>query len=106
MRLESISVVLLFALCFFYVVDWLQTIDIARHPDKWRERNPFLAELIKRGGSKGVDAWFTFWAFLGLALFATLASADQFGWLIGIECLAIVCEGYCVLNNYRLGIRS
>ena len=39
----------------FHIVDWGQTLDIADHPDRWHENNPFLGSHPSRGE---VNRWF------------------------------------------------
>ena len=89
---------ILAALALLLVIDWRQTLTIARNPQRWYERNPILGEHPSAGR---VHAWFA------LVSIATALAAYLLPDLIvlALSLLGIVIEGLCVANNWRLGIR-
>ena len=81
-----------------HFIDWWQTLDIARNPDKWSETNPILGDHPSVGR---VNAYFTL-TLIGHTAISYILPKDyrriwQVVW-IGIE------AGY-VVHNYRAGIR-
>ena len=79
-------------------VDWLQTIQIAKHPERWFERNPILGTHPSVGR---VCAWFALCAG-GIAALEFYVPKPSLPWLMG---LMAAMEWYWVINNWRLGIR-
>lgn len=93
-----ITAVLALALFVLLALDWLQTLTIATHPRRWRERNPMLGE---HPAPWGVHLWFSAcaWALvIGLLVLpASVLKPALMIWVVG--------ELWCVWNNHRLGIR-
>lgn len=81
-------------------IDWRQTITIARNPDRWQEKNPFIRWLMEKlGREAGVNLHF--------AVSAALIAGVYF-WIaypLAWAALWIVLEGWVCWHNHRLGIR-
>jgi hypothetical protein len=89
---------LVVALAVLLVIDWRQTLVIARNPLLWYERNPLLG---KHPSPTKVHAYFAAsCAFLAGAVY--LLPQDC---ALVIVAVAAVCEVVCVANNYRHGIK-
>jgi hypothetical protein len=106
---------LLILLLVLLVVDWRQTLVIAR-PGGWVEGwNPILRRLIDRYRYAGVHGWFAFVIVvcaLGAWLLSTLSVllAWAFGgspeaWETVPIALACIAQAAPVINNFRLGIK-
>ena len=89
---------ILAALALLLVIDWRQTLTIARNPWRWYERNPILGKHPSTGR---VHVWF---ALVSIAI-AVAAHLLPDLIVLALALLGIVIEGLCVANNWRLGIR-
>lgn len=97
----SLGVLMLAVLVLLLVIDWRQTLIIAR-PGGWHERNPVLAWLIDRS-PKLVHGYFALC--IAAVLLAAWLLRDEpvaLAWLSGI---AALLQAVPVLNNHRIGIR-
>jgi hypothetical protein len=96
------TLALLVLLLALLVIDWRQTLVIAR-PGGWVEGwNPVLKRLIDRYSYAGVHGWFAFVLAL-CAVGAWLLWADPaLPWLAGVCC---ALQAAPVIHNWRLGIR-
>lgn len=81
------------ALVLLLLVDWAQTVQIAKHPERWYERNPLLG---KHPSVRRVHLWFAACVAAAVAV-AVVAPA--------VAALFVLVEVLCVVNNYLLGIR-
>lgn len=92
--------ILLVAMLVLLVIDWRQTLVIARNPQRWYERNPALGE---HPSVARVNAWFALMAagVLGIAWLCR-GLPDVF---VVFASTVVVAEVICVVNNWRLGIR-
>lgn len=90
---------LLVTLLVLLVIDWRQTLSIARNPERWYERNPALGE---HPSVARVHVWFALIALsvLGIAWLCR----DMPDFFAAIAFTAIVAELICVVNNLRLRI--
>lgn len=80
------------------VADWMQTRQIAAHPERWTETNPILGEHPSRGE---VDAYFAA-CLIGNAAVAYMLPSPYRRWWQGAT---IAVQGYFVARNHSLGIR-
>lgn len=79
------------------VIDWRQTLTIARNPERWYETNPILG---RHPSVLRVNVWFAIVLTAGLCAMALLPT-----FCLLIVAVGAVVEGYFVFNNFRLGIR-
>lgn len=80
------------------VLDWKQTLVIARNPDKWREINPILGD---HPSPLRVHVWFSFCA--GCIVLFGVSSPY---WIATLGMLVVAaCELGFVLHNYKMGLR-
>lgn len=79
-------------------LDWLQTREVIKHPDRYSERNIFLG---KHPSNADVNVWFAF----GLAAHVGIAAALPPAWRAPFQYVTIGLEGGLVLRNYRIGVR-
>lgn len=89
---------LIVILALLMVLDWLQTLTIARNPHLWWERNPFL------GRHPSVHRVHTHFALTGAGL-ALLVWLLPEPFAVPLLACMLVAEAICVINNHRLGIR-
>jgi hypothetical protein len=105
---------LLILLLVLLVIDWRQTLVIAR-PGGWVEGwNPILRRLIDRYRYAGVHGWFAAvtlaalafaWLLWQLAPLLTYFGGSVLGWeCIPIAALAVL-QALPVAHNYSLGIK-
>jgi hypothetical protein len=108
------SAAILILLAALLVIDWRQTLVIAR-PGGWVEGwNPVLKRLIDRYRYAGVHAWFGLvtlaalaftWLLWELAPVLTYFGGSALAW----ECLPLAAlaaiQALPVIHNWRLGIR-
>ena len=80
----------------FLALDYLQTLTIARNPDKWHETNPILGP---HPPEEGVNLWF-----LIVAVVSCIAYWYFADWRM-LSIAGVAVEGYYVVRNHRLGIR-
>jgi hypothetical protein len=106
---------LLILLLVLLVLDWRQTLVIAR-PGGWVEGwNPILRRLIDRYRYAGVHGWFAFViAVCALGAWLLWQLAPLLGWAFGGSVLAWECipiaalaalQALPVAHNYSLGIK-
>lgn len=79
-------------------VDWRQTREIADHPDRYHENNPWLDEHPSR---REVDRHFIATTILHLGAVHILPSR----WRAPFQWVAIAYEADKVYSNYQLGVR-
>lgn len=92
----------LYAILVLVLIDWRQTLTIARSPDRWRERNPVLAWLVKRAAPQvGLELTLETY-FLGAAAVLVFAALFVWAW---VPALCLPLQAWCVWNNHRIGIR-
>lgn len=100
MNADAVLPYILVALLALLVLDWRQTLAIARNPAKWYERNPGLGKHPSVGRT---NTWF-----LGAVLFA-LGAAWALQGYPAIFCVgagtACVAELVCLVDNWSIGIR-
>lgn len=79
------------------VVDYSQTMEISREPDKYRERNPFLGE---HPSEAAVTGWFigTYAANTAIAMALPPRYRKWF------QYVSIGVEVGCVANNFSIGL--
>lgn len=82
-----------------HILDWTQTLNIARNPDKWHEKNPILGRHPSVGK---VNAYFATTAAIHVGL-AYLLPAE---WRKTFQYLSIAVEGGVVAHNYSIGIKT
>lgn len=94
-----VDVLVLIVLAILLALDWLQTRQIAKHPDRWYESWNLV--LPAHPSLRQVDGYF---ALVGAAtvLLAYLLPADARLVLAGAFA---VLEATCVVHNYRNDIR-
>lgn len=80
------------------VVDWLQTREIVKHPDKWKETNPMLGEHPSMGA---VNTYFAGHLAINWFVARWLDPPARTFWQVGI----IFNEVDAVTNNISNGIR-
>lgn len=80
------------------VIDWGQTRHIARNPDRFFEKNPFLG---LHPSINMVNAYFAFWVIFNAALVLILE-----GWLLLAYQIGLIAVQLMVtINNRRIGIK-
>jgi hypothetical protein len=77
--------------------DWMQTLDIAEHPDRFHEYNPILGEHPSRGR---VNMYFAA-AVVGVGVIAWVLPPKWRRWF---QWGVIAVETACVVNNFGHGI--
>ena len=82
----------------FTVVDWGQTLDIAKKPNEYIETNPVLGKHPSEGR---VNTYFAIATLGQIAIAHILPDKWRKRWL-GAN---IMVEGYFVQGNYKLGLR-
>ncbi|MBI9077846.1 MAG: hypothetical protein JEZ02_20780 [Desulfatibacillum sp.] len=80
--------------------DWLQTRDIAEHPDKYRETGCF-GILGQSPDKSNVDIYFASWAAIHLTVSHLLPSDYRELWQIGTTFAVVVATA----DNAAIGIR-
>lgn len=86
----------LLLLAVLLVIDWRQTLVIARNPEKWHEVNPILGE---HPSPARVHCWF--------ALCLLLVASGYFAppvYAVPVAVIWAFAEAACVFNNIELGI--
>ena len=81
-----------------HVVDWGQTLDIAKNPDKWHETNPILGKHPSIGR---VNTYFITTLIGHTFISYILPKNYRRIW----QCVWIGIEGGYVAHNYHMGIR-
>ena len=80
-------------------IDWGQTRDIARHPERFTEGNPFLGSHPSVGR---VDKYFAL-AMAGTAVTAGFLAPTPRKWFLGgVTAVEVVV----IISNHRVGIRA
>jgi hypothetical protein len=80
-------------------VDWAQTRDISRHPERFTEGNPFLGSHPSVGR---VDKYFAL-AMAGTAATAGFLTSTPRKWFLGgVTAVEVVV----IISNHRVGIRA
>ncbi len=88
------------------LMDYRQTMQTARNPDRFRELNPFLGEHPSQGE---VSAWFMGWAFWHPVITDALPREKT---ILGSRIkprdlwqnLSLAVSGACVINNFSVGL--
>ena len=80
-----------------HIVDWGQTLDIAKNPDKFHENNPFIGEHPSVGK---VNLYMGSGIFINPLITHVLPSK----WRPYFQGLSIGVTTGCVVNNYRVGL--
>jgi hypothetical protein len=83
------------------ILDWLQTVSIARDPRHYYELNPILG---RHPSERRINIYFSICCSTFLALVLTLGMYGEFGWTAGISSALLGIELCCVVNNWCLGI--
>lgn len=97
MDTQIVALILTAVLVVLLVIDWQQTLRIARDPARWQEMNPFLGP---HPSVRKVHAWFALCTGVGVTAFWLLPPTPAFvGALIWT-----VAELACVVNNHRVGL--
>ncbi len=81
-----------------HVLDWGQTRDIAKNPDKYYEMNPILG---KHPSTTEVDIYFITTAILHPIVTHLLPNTWRPWW----QGITISVSGVCVVNNFAVGIK-
>ena len=81
-----------------HMVDWGQTRDIAKNPDKYHEKNPILGE---HPSTKEVDRYMAASLAGHILITSLLPSNLRPYWQYG----TIAFSGYLVVNNHSIGLR-
>lgn len=81
-----------------HVMDWGQTLEISRNPDRWEETNPILGEHPSTGS---VNTYFATTLLAHAAISYLLPGEYRRIWQV----LWIGIEGGTVVRNYSIGIR-
>ena len=79
------------------VIDYSQTMNIAREPDKYKERNPFL-------GKHPSEAWVTGWFIGTYAVNTAIAMALPPEYRKWFQYISIGAEAGCVASNISIGL--
>lgn len=93
--LAVLSVILL-------LLDWRQTLYIARHPECYSEINPMLG---KHPSVAAVNVHFLARVALALAAFAVFIYLGWYPTALAMSAVLVAVEGYCVWHNSKLGIK-
>lgn len=80
-----------------HVVDWGQTLEIARHPQNYYEKNPFFGKHPSVGR---VNSYMAAGAVAHAVISYVLPPKYRKWW----QYSTIVLSGGCVINNFSLGI--
>jgi hypothetical protein len=86
------------AMLAMFVIDWQQTLVIARNPGRWSERNLVLGQHPTVGR---VNVYFA----VALVAIAAVAAVVPLPWAIALLAAVAGVEGWCVVHNYRGGVR-
>jgi hypothetical protein len=78
------------------VMDWRQTMDIARHPDR-KEANTILGE---HPTNEKINQYFVVAGILQYSIAAILPPEERAAW----QSMGILLEVICVRNNLKLGL--
>jgi hypothetical protein len=84
-----------------HAVDYLQTIQIANHPEKYRETNLILGP---HPSTQSVAIYSAVTA-IGHAAITGVLEEYQKDWVPYWQGITIVIDGAAVINNYQIGIR-
>jgi hypothetical protein len=82
-----------------HVIDWLQTREIAKNPDKWTEQNPIIGAPYPN--IDRVDGYFALTALAHIGV-AYILPAE---WRKGFQYFTIGSQSAVVVHNIGLGIR-
>ncbi len=82
----------------FHVADWMQTRQVAKNPDCYREINPILGE---HPSTPLVDAYFAFTWIANYLITRELDEPYRTGWQIG----GIAIEAGFVIHNNSVGVK-
>ena len=98
-------------LLLLMLLDLFQTQAIFASPARWTELNPVIRALVRHAASGDEPAgpvlrWYFLAAYVAAiviarVLWTELAPAASLGWLT----IVALAEGWCVVNNHRIGIR-
>lgn len=80
------------------ILDWGQTRDIAKNPNKWSEANPILGNHPTTGE---VDLYFVGALIAEVGVAHILPSKYRKGFLVGVT----LVETICIIHNHGAGIR-
>lgn len=106
--MSGAALLLVAVLALALLLDWRQTVTIARNPGRWRERNPACAWLMARAAAHGLRAelgvhvWFALAALFGAACVLLLGRSL---WLYALFVPWLIAQLWCVLGNHRKGIQ-
>lgn len=81
-----------------HYIDYRQTIEIAEHPDQFKERNPILGSHPSKGT---VNTYFAITSALHLIAFYIIPDKYR----DTMEIITLMGTSACVMNNYRIGVR-
>jgi hypothetical protein len=81
-----------------HIIDWGQTLDIAKDPDKFHENNPFIGKYPSVGRVNAIMAISTI---VNPLVVHILPSK----WRPYFQGLSMAITGTCVVNNYNLGLK-
>jgi len=84
------------------MIDWYQTVVIARHPYKWSEINIILGKHPK---VPHVNLYFIISIIAFSLTTLTLVNNDLYSIAIVINAIVTTVEFICVVHNYKIGIR-
>ncbi len=80
-----------------HVIDWGQTLEIARHPEKYHELNPILGRHPSVGR---VNVYMGLSALGHLGMSYILPKKARLYW----QYISIGVSAGCVVNNYKIGL--
>jgi hypothetical protein len=80
-----------------HVIDWGQTLEIARHPEDYHEINPIMGKHPSVGN---VNVYMGLSSIGHLAVSYVLPPKIRPYW----QYLTIVTSGACVINNFNIGL--
>lgn len=81
-----------------HVLDWLQTLEVANHPDEWEEQNFILG---KHPSSDEINLYFAG----SMIVMNVISLSVPKSWRYVTQGVWIGFEGKSVLANYQLGVR-
>ena len=81
-----------------HIVDWGQTLEIARHPDKFNEMNPLMGKHPSVGR---VNTYMGLSAMGHLIISYVLPDKYRIYW----QWITIGMSGACVINNFNIGLK-
>lgn len=96
-RWDKTEIALETAALTLHMVDWSQTLKIARNPAEYTERNPLLGRHPSEGK---VNIFMGVW----LIIQPVIANALPHDWRKGFIALTAAVKLGCVLNNANIGL--